>query len=419
MGGHVRYLLRGAGLGLLLATVLSPVAWAQDSKSTTVGGRTRPSSDSLGVQISSFTLYPSLTLGTEYNDNIFATDGDEVDDVIFTVTPEMVLQSDWANHALAFQASATIFRYADNPDEDVEDYSIATNGRIDVLRSTAINGGFGFSKSHEDRGSPDDVDGKEPTEFYTLGGQAGISHRISRLWGEFSQEVRHLNYDDTLAQGGGSINNDDRDRMEYDTKLRVGYDLHPDASAFIQAGFNIEDYDNTPDDQGFDRDSYAYGIDVGASFDITGVIFGEVFAGIQQEFYDDSEFSNSKLRPSFGAGLDWNVTKLTTVTFDSASTFEETTVDAASNVWAWDSGIGVNHELLRTVVLNGGAGYRREDYLGISRVDDVIDFEFGATYLMNRYVHISGGYSYRQRFSDAADEDYTENIIGINLRFQY
>jgi hypothetical protein len=409
MGGHIRYMLRGAGLGLSLVTLLSPVAWAQGSQS----------SDALGIKVSSFLLYPSLTLGTEYNDNIFAEDGDEVDDVIFTVTPEMVLQSDWASHALAFQASATIFRYADNPDEDVEDYSIATNGRIDVLRSTAINGGFGFSKSHEERGSPDAVDGKEPTEFYTVGGQAGISHRINRLWGDLSQEVRHLNYDDTPAQGGGSINNDDRDRMEYDTKLRVGYDLHPDASAFIQGGFNIEDYDNTPDDQGFDRDSYAYAIDIGASFDITGVTFGEVFAGIQQEFYDDSEFSNSKVRPSFGAGLDWNVTPLTTVTFDSASTFEETTVEEASSVWAWDSGIGVNHELLRTVVLNSGFGYRREDYLGISRVDDVIDFEFGATYLMNRYIHISGGYSYRQRFSDAADEDYTENIIGINLRFQY
>ena len=94
-------------------------------------------------------------------------------------------------------------------------------------------------------------------------------------------------------------------------------------------------------------------------------------------------------------------------------------MDEASSVWAWDSGIDINHELLRTVVLNSGFGYRREDYLETSRVDDVIDFEFGATYLMNRYIHISGGYSYRQRFSDAADEDYTENIIGINLRFQY
>ena len=301
----------------------------------------------------------------------------------------------------------------------MEDFSLAANGRLDVLRSTALNGGLGFSREHEERGSPDDVDGREPTIFYVLGGQAGVSHRFNRVWGDLTQEVRHLDFDDTPALGGGDINNDDRDRMEYNTRLRVGYDAHADASAFIQLGFNVEDYDNTPDDEGFDRDSYAYAVDVGTSFDVTGVIFGEVFAGVQQEFFDDSDFGSSEVRPSFGAAIDWNVTRLTTVQIESTSTFQETTVVGASSVWAWDSGLSVDHELRRHILLNSGFGYRREDYLNISRVDDVIDFKLGATYLVNRFVHVSGGYNYRQRFSDAANEDYTENIVGLNVRLQY
>ena len=404
---------------LFLATISPSLVGAQDSSSTTVGGRERPSTDALGIQVSSFTMFPSLTLGTEYNDNIFSQNSGTTDDVIFSITPEVILQSDWGNHALAFEASATIFRYVDNPDEDVEDFSFATNGRYDIQRNTALNAGFGVSKEHEDRGSPDDVDGREPTIFYIVGGQLGISHRINRLWGDLTQEVRHLDFDDTPALGGGDINNDDRDRMEYKTTLRLGYDIHPDASAFFQAGFNVADYDNTPDDQGFDRNSYAYALDVGASFDITGVIFGEVFAGVQQEFFDDSEFGNSEVRPSFGAGVTWNVTRLTTVNYDSSSTFEETTVDDASSVWSWQNRIGVNHELLRSVLLDSSIGYRREDYLNTSRVDDVVDFDFGVTYLMNRFIHINGGYTYQQRFSDASGEDYTENIVGLNVRFQY
>ncbi|HMB47645.1 MAG TPA: outer membrane beta-barrel protein [Afifellaceae bacterium] len=402
----------------LAAVAVSP-AVAQDSETTTVGGRERPNYDALGVPLSSFLLYPSLTLGTEYNDNIYSEEHNRTGDVIFTVTPQVSLQSDWNNHALGIEASATIFRYADKTEEDVEDYSVAANGRYDVLRNTAINSGLGFSQEHEDRGSPDDVDGREPTVYHVVGGQLGLSHRFNRVWTDVVQDTRYLNYNDTPAQGGGNINNDDRDRMEFNTRLRVGYDFHPDASAFLQTGFNAERYDQRRDDQGFKRDSYSYSVDVGTSFDLTGVIFGEVFAGVQQQFYEDSEFGNSRVRPSFGAGIDWNATRLTTVTFDSSSSFEETTVSDASSVWAWDNSVGVNHELLRNVILDSGFGYRREDYLNTSRVDNVIDFSFGATYMMNRYIHLSADYTFQDRSSDADGQDYTENIVGINVRFQY
>ena len=397
----------------------SPPAWAGESESTTVSGRERPDYDALGIPLSSFILYPSLTLGTQYNDNIYSEEHNPTDDVIFTVTPDLNLQSDWNNHAFGLEATATIFRYADNSKEDVEDFSVAANGRYDVLRNTAINSGLGFSKEHEDRGSPDDQDGREPTVYYVLGGQMGLSHRFNRLWTDVIQETRHLNYNDTPARGGGNINNDDRDRMEYNTRVRLGYDFHPDASAFLQGGFNVEHYDQKRDDQGLDRDSYAYSVDIGTAFDITGVTFGEIYAGVQQQFYEDSEFGNSTVRPSFGAGIDWNVTRLTTVRFDSSSTFEETTVDDASSVWAWDNSIGVNHELLRNLVLDGNFGYRREDYLNTSRTDNVIDFKFGATYMMNRFIHLSADYNFTDRSSNAGGEDYIDNVVGINVRFQY
>lgn len=411
---------QGFVFAVLSFIILSaPPASAQEGEGTTVSGRERPNYDALGIQVSSFLLYPSLTLGTDYNDNIYSEKNHKTDDVIFTVTPAVTLQSDWNNHALGIEASATIFRYFDESNEDVEDYEIAANGRYDIQRNTALNGGLGFSKEHEERGSPDDADGRDPTIYHIFGGQFGLSHRFNRLWTDVIQEARYLNYNDTPAQGGGDINNDDRDRMEYTTRMRLGYDFHPDASAFFQTSFNREHYDQKRDDQGFKRDSYAYALDVGTSFDLTGVIFGEVFAGIQQEFYDDSAFGSSSVRPSFGAGLDWNVTRLTTVTFDSSSTFEETTVTDASSVWAWDNTIGVNHELRRNILLDSSFGYRREDYLNTSRVDDVFDFTFGATYMMNRFIHLSADYNFKDRSSTEGGEDYTENIIGINVRFQY
>ena len=127
-------------------------AAAQDPRATTVTGRSRPETDAIGVRYGSFLIYPSVTLGSEYNSNIFATDGNEDDDVILTISPEIAVQSDWGQHALGFQGSATIFRYADNTSEDVEDYSFATNGRVDILRDTFVSAGFGIQRDHEERG---------------------------------------------------------------------------------------------------------------------------------------------------------------------------------------------------------------------------------------------------------------------------
>jgi hypothetical protein len=394
-------------------------ALAQGSEGTTVVGRPR-AQDALGIQIESFTLFPSLTTGAEYNDNIFASDGGEEDDVIFTLTPEVALLSDWSTHALGLRADATIFRYADNTGEDVEDFSVLADGRVDILRDMAVNLGFGFAKEHEERGDPNvAANADEPTEYYVIGGQAQLSKRFNRVFTDAGGQVRHLDYDDTGAIGGGKINNDDRDRMEYEAHVLAGLDFHPDASAFVRGTFNHEDYDDRPDDGGFDRNSFGYGVDAGISFDITGLIFGELYGGLVWEEYEDSQFSDSGPKPNFGGGLSWNATPLTTVNFAASQTFEETTVNDAAGTYTTDASLGVDHELLRTLLLNANAGYIWDDYQDDSRDDHTFVGEIGATYLMNRYVHVIFGYSYTQRWSDAPTEDYTENVVGLRLRFQY
>jgi hypothetical protein len=406
-------------LGLVFLLSLAGEALAQGSSTTTVVGRPRPQ-DALGIQISSFTLFPSLTTGAEYNDNIFASDGSEKDDVIFAVSPSMSLQSDWSTHALGIQSGATIFRYADNTSEDVENYNVVVNGRVDILRDMALNLGFGYAEDHEERGDPNQAqNAKSPTEFTVLGGQAQLSNRFNRVYTDVGGQVRHLDYDDTGAIGGGTINNDDRDRMEYQAYVLAGLDFHPDASAFIRGTFNHEDYDDRPDDGGFDRNSYGYGVDAGIRFDLTGLVFGELFGGLAWEEYEDPAFTDSGPKPNFGGGLSWNVTPLTTVNFDAAQTFEETTVNDAAGTYTTDAAVGVNHELLRNLLLNAGASYKWEDYQDTSRNDHTIVGDIGATYLMNRYVHVIFGYSYTQRWSDAPTEDYTENVVGVRFRVQY
>ena len=102
-------------------------------------------------------IYPRPGLQEFYNDNIFATDSDEEDDFITLITPGVDVRSDWTKHAFDLYAKAAIGRYADQTDEDFEDFSVGTNGRLDITQRAKLRAGVSYDRLHEGRGSPDDV----------------------------------------------------------------------------------------------------------------------------------------------------------------------------------------------------------------------------------------------------------------------
>ena len=374
--------------------------------------------EALGTPVGAFVIYPSLTVATEYNDNIFATDTEKESDLIFTVTPEISVQSDWDVHALEFLASTTSKQHLDHTDENALDYRFLSFGRVDILEDTFATLSAGISRHHEERGSPDDVFGTEPTEFTTIGGAAGFSHQFNRVWTELNASVTYLTYDDVAAAGGGSFNNSDRDRLEYASSARVGYDFNPDIGAFVEGSFKLADYSESVDDNTFNRNSYDYGLAAGMRFDITELLFGDVFVGITRSEFDDPRFA-SQTTFDLGADLTWSVTPLTSVNLNASRTWEETTVAGASSALTTNAGLSVKHALLDTVFLTAFLDYTRESFEEINRADDTISMGPGVTYLMNRFVHLNFNYAYTQRFSDISTEDYAEHSVILSVRLQY
>jgi hypothetical protein len=64
----------------------------------------------------------------------------------------------------------------------------------------------------------------------------------------------------------------------------VGY------QAFVQGSYDVTNYDDPRDDNGFERDSKGYQVVGGLSLDLTDLIIGEFFAGYFSEDFDDPEF---------------------------------------------------------------------------------------------------------------------------------
>src|SRR3546814_5358226 len=102
------------------------------------------------------------------------------------------------------------------------------------LRNTPFRGGVNYLASTEERGSPDDVNGEEPTEYTLITPFVGAFHRWNRVSLDVEAGADVLDFDDVGTAAGTTINNDDRDRTEYSLTTRLGYDIMPQYEAFIR-----------------------------------------------------------------------------------------------------------------------------------------------------------------------------------------
>ena len=239
------------------------------------------------------------------------------------------MASDWDNHALGLSGELEITKYHDNVEENSLDLNIGANGRLDVLEKSNLNGSLNFARKHQDRGDPDDdvagVVEAELTIFrpasLTLGGEYNADAILLRL----NTKVDRTDFDDA-----GATNNDDRDRVEFETRGRVGYEWVPGSTAFVEAALDIREFDKAVDDGGFKRSSHGYEILLGNTLDLTGVTFAELGLGyIRQDFGDQPE-GTQNLGPtkgfSFKSSVVWNPTDLLSVTSKMRRTVNETTV---------------------------------------------------------------------------------------------
>lgn len=377
--------------------------------------RARPELDPLGIRAGGFIICPNATITESFDDNIFAGDTDTVDDFITNIVPKIVVKSEWQSHEIKMFGSADIAFYADRSDENYEDFNLGAEVRLDVLRDIRISAGLVYAGLHESRGSPDDVDGKEPTEFDRLNATLGIAGRRNRLSLSVRGELTSLDFDDATSAAGVVTDNDDRDR--YDLMIRGGYEIVPEYEGFVRVGLSTTDYDDAVDSDGVNRDSDGIEVVAGARIDVTGVIFGDVFAGYLTQDYDDSRL---KTIDGATAGLDltWNVTKLTTLGFGVARTIAETTQIDASGNFQTNFDASVDHELLRNLILSARASLSIQEYEGIDRNDEVAKFAISGKYLLSRNFYISLGYKYSQRESDASGSDYDKNVVMLRLRAQ-
>lgn len=417
-------ILTTAAVAAALMAAVPAVSVAQDlgsnfkrDKNTSVRQRPRPDYEAIGMKAGGFTLYPRVTVEAVHDDNIYAVATGEQSDVIWRVKPEVAARSNWSRHAVGAFASASVNRYADFDTENTEEYTLGFNGRLDVERGSYISASAQWQALTEPRtaitaGTPAGATAK-PVEYYLWSGNLTGVKEFNRLRLTGKLDTKTFDYDD---QGSLAFNQNNRDRDEFYYGGKAEYAVSPDTAVFASLVGNTKEYDTAV----AGRDSDGYVATVGANFDLSQAVRGELEAGYMSQSYDNALFNDIDGFSAKGR-VEWFPTELTTLNVAGSRSIEESTAANSPGYVANSVSAGIDHELLRNVLLAANASYGKDKYEQIDRDDKRTGFNASAAYLLNRNVGLFLTYTYLKQESSgtAKGSSFTDNKLAASVALQF
>jgi opacity protein-like surface antigen len=370
-----------------------------------------------GLKLGSFLAFPSLDLSVMHDDNIYAERRDETSDYVTTLSPSIVLRSAWDRHALNLTTGADFDRYADYTKENVDDYWYGADGRLDFGKKFDIFGGAQLNREHEDRAEPDALSpfiASEPTLYDHTEAHLGAALKGKLLSVRLGGTFDRFNFQDVASVPGPIINMDDRDRDLHSLAARVSLNTGPRSALFVQYATDTRRYDSLFDDFGYQRDSDGYRAAAGWSFIARPRLSAEVFAGHMVQDYDDARLYDAS-KPYFGADVTWRPSNRDTVTGFIDRALEESTLPGASAYLDTTYGFRAERRISGDLSVNGRVAYTRSQYLGLDRLDKIIDAGAGVRYFLSSTVYVGADYRLIDRESDLPVAQYARNQIMLML----
>lgn len=375
-----------------------------------------------GVRVGGFRIQPSINTGAEYDTNLFRENVNVNDSFILSVNPEVDIVSDWNRHGLRLSLGAEYGSFTNDFNDNYFDYDVELAGVLDISRTMRLTGSIGYLNGHEARGSDDIAEtarAVEPTETNTL----SISILGEGTFGRFLVapffDARFREFDDVdLQAGGGVLNNDDRDRIEFEAGVEVSYEVRSGFSAFLRPSYLDVNYADGIDDTGVNRDAEGYRVLAGMKVDLTRLIQASVGLG-----YTSFDYVSPALDDFSGFAVDvqgvWSVTPRLQLTFGASRSVAETTVAGASGAIQLGGQVGAEYSLLRNVVLRANAGFLNVDYDGANRTDNLFNAGFGVGWRVTRDLTVSPSYRFGLRDTTAVGLGFRDHRVGVDASYRF
>jgi len=413
-------LLAAGGSGAAEAQMLPPDdSLVRFGRYVAVRERQIPGYEASGVPVGSFTLYPSLAVSGEYNDNVYALGSGKVDDAFVRFEPAAQLQSNWTRRSLNLSASGQIDRYLHQTSENEADVNLSAYGIQEIGSGTRIRLIGRYQEARESRESQNAfVLTDRPIRYEAATAALGLSQRFASILVSGEAGITRSTYFDGTLRDGGTLDQTYRDNDLKRLRLRTEIAQSPSLAYFAQVTYDITDYRRSATED-FDRNSRSYELLGGVRFELPVLARGEVGIG-----YVNTDYHGAQFRSFSGLAVRSKVvlfpTQLTTVTLTAQRSVEDAGIPQSSGYVALSGGVQVDHELLRSLVLGANVQLERDSFNGIDRHDGRVGVGANAEYKLKRGLSLRVGYDRLDLSSHGADryKSFTRDrvLVGVGLR---
>jgi len=210
----------------------------------------------IGIRSGSWMFNPSLTAGSFYDSNVFASGTAPRSDIAAVVEPTLRAHSLWGRHGLDLKLDAQSTAYSQFSSLNQTNASLKGNGWVDITKDTMLLGSFQIAHLNEGVGTlTSPANAISPTPYNLMSGDVTLRKEFNRLTTSVGFRTDSYDYGSTRAQDGTVINQDARDGQIYALHSRIDYAISSTLGWFGGVEGNQRDIRGTP---GHTLDSQGY-----------------------------------------------------------------------------------------------------------------------------------------------------------------
>ncbi len=374
----------------------------------------------VGIRGGSFMFFPSVELSAGGDTNPQHIPGG-ASSLYFVAAPELQVQSDWSRHSLTADIRGSYTDYSNDtfqPSLNHPYFNSLIDGRIDVNRNTQILLENRVLVTTQNPGNPNLPAGLASLPIVTTaGGTLGIAETFNRLFVSLKGLFDRSAYQDSKLTDGEISSNGDQNLNQYAAVARVGYEIDPGLKPFVEVQEDERIHDEEFDRNGQQRGSVGSSVKLGATLDLFSTLTGEIAFGYLHREYQDPNLPAIN-GPTLDGTLTWQITPLTSAKLTAVSVANESNLQDVSGTLSRDVNVEVDHALRRWLVLNGIAGYGRDEYVGLGRDDNRYFVSAGATYKFTPALWLKGELRHDWLTSNFSGVAYDSTSVLLTLRLQ-
>ena len=379
-------------------------------------------SSEVGIAVGAFTLYPTLEVQAGYDSNVYATSAPTVGSPYTLIKPVVELKSDWLNHSLRILAGGGFGFYSNATSQNYWNGYVQADGRLDIREDFYAIGLVGVRRQTEALGTPNALIASAPTVVDSIPMEIGLYQRFNRFFYDFKVAATRLQYIDNSLISDGGLPGASRDRMEYEEKIRLGYEIIEGIDVWVMPGLNQRIYDQFVNAYGQQRDSTGWFANFGGTIKFTAKTSLEGYIGYASQTY----LADGSTTPAFTFGLtgSWNGYEPLTIRPAFIRTINESAYSNYQNYVSTTLGVDFSYDIHDAWQMVGGTGINISQYTPVPgsgvgpRTDYFWRASLGLLYSLRPQIQIGPLYEHTSGSStDVASggPSYTREVFSIRL----